>query len=226
MRNTATPQPRTLRPPFGTADRPVIARAIAEGQVMSYPTETSYALGGNALDPALVDTIFRLKGRPRDKAILLLVNGGRGLAGLARDISPAASHLMEAFWPGPLTLVFWAAPGLPLHLRERRGTVALRWSADPVAAELLRIGGAPLIGTSANRGGEAPARTMAEVLAVFGDAVTLALDGGETPGGPPSTLLDTTTRPFQVPREGVIPASALREALKKRFPEEAPKTKP
>jgi L-threonylcarbamoyladenylate synthase len=106
-------RPRVLRPPFSAEDRTAVSRALAEGRLMTYPTETSYALGGNALDERLVERVFALKGRARKKAILLLVDGSAGLGDFARDVAPAALRLMEAFWPGPLTLVFHAAPGCP-----------------------------------------------------------------------------------------------------------------
>ncbi len=222
IKDTRNVHPRILRQPFDAAGTAAAARALRDGEVMSYPTETSYALGGNALQRELVERVFRLKGRAPEKAILLLVDGSRGLAGFAREVPPAAAALMAAFWPGPLTMVFRAARGLPGHLCDEWGTVALRWCGHPAVAELLRIGGMPLIGTSANISGRPAARTSQEVLETFGEGVRLAVDGGETPGGPPSTLLDTTTRPFQLAREGVIPAQALRVALLDEFPGSAP----
>lgn len=213
---------RVLRPPFSPKEREVLGQALAAGRTMTYPTETSYALGGSALDAELVERVFRLKARAPDKALLLLVDGSRGLAGLAGEVVPAASRLMEACWPGPLTLVVPAAPTLPAHLRDARGTVALRWSAHPVVQELLQIGRGPLIGTSANLSGRPEARRLEEVLATFGDAVELAVDGGATPEGPLSTLLDTTTTPFKVLRAGALPSERLRAVLQGAFAEWAP----
>ncbi|MBI4084034.1 MAG: threonylcarbamoyl-AMP synthase [Candidatus Lambdaproteobacteria bacterium] len=221
---------RIVRPPLGPAERLALAAALHEGAVLAYPTETYYALGGNATDPEVVRAVFRLKGRPAGKALLLLIDGaadgGAGLGALARQVDPAARLLMARFWPGALSLVLWAAEGLPAHLRDDRGTVALRWSPHPLLAELLRIGGVPLIGTSANRSGEPPARDLSDVLAAFGAGtgagVTIALDGGTTAGGAPSTLLDATARPFRVLREGAIPAAALAAALAATHPDAAP----
>ena len=211
-----------MRAPLGAAEREAVARALAAGAVMAYPTETSYALGGNALDAALVANIFRLKGRGAAKALPVLIDGARGLESFADAPQPGALRLAERFWPGPLTLVVQAGQAIPLHLRDRRGTVALRWSPHPVVAELLAIGGVPLIGTSANAAGAGPSHFLEEVLAAFGAALTLAVDGGRTSGAPPSTLLDTTTRPFRLLREGEIARQALREALGRDFPEVAP----
>ena len=142
-----------LRPPFDAQARARIARALAGGAVMTYPTETAYALGGNALLPGVAEAVFRLKERPRDKALLLLIGGREELERLTRGVAPVAEALMSRFWPGPLTLVFHAAQGLAPHLADRRGTVALRWSSHPCTETLLRLGGAPLIGTSANPSG-------------------------------------------------------------------------
>ena len=189
---------------------------------MTYPTETSYALGGNALHAGLVEAIFRLKGRTEDKALPLLIAGAAQARELAEAIHPAAEALMAACWPGPLTLVLHAAPGLPAHVADARGTVALRHSPHESVAELLALGGAPLIGTSANRSGSPPACTAAQVLETFGDAVMLAVDGGEAGGGPPSTLLDTTALPFRILRHGAVAAEDLRRLLKRDFPQAAP----
>lgn len=209
-------RPRILRHPWPAAGagscEEAVRRALREGAVMTYPTETAYALGGNALSPALADAVFRLKGRPRDKALLLLIGGREDLERLTREVAPAAKLLMTRFWPGPLTLVFQAAPGLAPHLADRRGTVALRWSSHPCTEALLRLGGAPLIGTSANPSGGPNPLSLGAVLAAFPGGIELAVDGGPIAPGPPSTLLDTTTAPFRLLRRGVISQQALEEA--------------
>jgi len=204
---------RVLIPPFGPEARRVLARALAGGDLMTYPTETSYALGGNALDETLCARIRALKGRPAEKALLLLVAGAEAAERLARDLHPGARALMARFWPGPLTLVFRASPNLAPHLADERGTVALRASPHPVVRELLEIGGVPLIGTSANRSGEPPLLTAPGVLAAFGEAVALAIDGGAAPGGAPSTLLDTTVLPFRLLRAGALHKSRIQAVL-------------
>jgi L-threonylcarbamoyladenylate synthase len=205
-----------LRPPFDARARARVATALADGSVMAYPTETFYALGGNALHARLAEEIFRLKGREGGKALLLLVDGARDVHRLAVPSAPAET-LMAALWPGALTLVLPAAPSLPAHLRAAGGTVALRWSPHPVIAELLAIGGVPLIGTSANRSGAPPATTADAVSAAFPGAVSVLVDGGATAGGVPSTLLDTTTRPFTILRPGMVSAAAISQALAPRF---------
>jgi L-threonylcarbamoyladenylate synthase len=210
---TVPSRTRIVRAPLDDATTALLREALRDGAVMSYPTETIYALGGNALLPEVTQAVYALKGRPRDKALLLLVDGAAGLAGWVREVTPAAAHLMERFWPGPLTLVFAAGPNLPAHLADERGTVALRWSPHPVIAGLLRIGGVPLIGTSANRSGAPGAHVLAQVLAAFPEGIDVAVDGGRSGGAAPSTLVDTTVTPPQVLREGAIPRAALQAAL-------------
>ena len=230
MKAPAQPSNAILSFPFDEEGRRKAAEALAEGLVMSYPTETSYALGGNALAPALVEAVFGLKGRENAKALLLLIAGERQARELTGRIDPAAGALMKACWPGPLTLVLWAGAELPAHLRDERGTVALRHSPHPVVAELLRIGGAPLIGTSANHSGQSAAQSAGEVAAIFGEAVAVTIDdgvdriiGGRTAaGGAPSTVLDATKRPFRVLREGAVCNRILRDALVADFPGAAP----
>jgi len=208
--------------PLSAAARERVSRALAEGGVMAYPTETSYALGGNALHAGLVEAIYRLKGRERGKSLLVLVDGAAHLSPWVRDVPAAARLLMERFWPGPLTLVLWAGPALPAHLPDARGTVAVRWSPHPVVAELLRLGGTPLIGTSANRSGAPALHSAQAVLDAFPAEPLLAIDGGATAGGPPSTVLDATVWPFALVRAGAVPVAALRTALAAAHPGAGP----
>ncbi|MBI3991866.1 MAG: threonylcarbamoyl-AMP synthase [Candidatus Lambdaproteobacteria bacterium] len=213
--------PAVLRPPLDAAARSRLRQALASGEVMAYPTETFYALGGNALHPTLAARVLALKRRSGDKALLLLVTPAQ-VPRLATDIAPAARALMAACWPGPLTLVLRAADDAPPHLRDARGTVALRCSPHPLLGELLSLGGVPLIGTSANVSGDAPAASAAAVQQAFPAGIDLLLDGGPTAGGAPSTLLDTTVRPFAVLRRGALAVASLRRVLLPDFAADAP----
>lgn len=204
---------RVWSPPFDAEARGALARAIASGAVMTYPTETSYALGGNALDAGLCGRIAALKGRPGDKALLLLIGGEAQAERCAREMHPGARVLMERFWPGPLTLVVLASPNLPGHLVDSRGTVALRWSPHPALRDLLELGGVPLIGTSANRSGGPPLLQSKQVIETFGDTVEVAVDAGPAPGGLPSTLVDTTVLPFRILRLGALHKTHIQAAL-------------
>jgi len=204
---------RTLRHPWSPHEDSAIRTALLDGLVMTYPTETAYALGGNALLSGVAQAVYRLKGREADKALLLLIGGVGELPLLAREVSQSAQRLMTRFWPGPLTLVFHASNACPAHLPDARGTVALRWSPHPLLADLHRIAPVPLIGTSANRSGEPPLHRCAAVLETFPGGIALALDGGPTPGGAPSTLVDTTVDPPRILRQGVISEAEILAAL-------------
>ncbi|MFI5399965.1 MAG: L-threonylcarbamoyladenylate synthase [SAR324 cluster bacterium] len=211
-----------IAPPFTAHQRNAIRRALEHGRVMTYPTETSYALGGNALSAGLVDAIYRLKGRERCKRILLLVDGSGDLSPWVRDVPEAARVLMRILWPGPLTLVLRGGRDLPAHLADERGTVAVRWSPHPVVAELLAVGSVPLIGTSANRSGAPSLNDADSVLRTFRAAPLLAIDGGPARGGPPSTVLDATVSPFLIVREGALSRTRLRDALASSCPDAVP----
>jgi L-threonylcarbamoyladenylate synthase len=211
-----------IAPPFNADHRSTIRRALERGRVMTYPTETSYALGGNALSPGLVDAIYRLKGRERRKRILLLVDGSGDLSPWVRDVPDAARVLMRVLWPGPMTLVLRGGPDLPAHLTDERGAIAVRWSPHPVVAELLAVSRVPLIGTSANRSGAPSLHDADSVLRAFRTAPLLAIDGGPTRGGPPSTVLDATVSPFLIVREGALSRTRLREAVASCCPDAFP----
>jgi len=213
---------RIARFPLSPESRRAIAQAIGEGSVMTYPTETSYALGGNALEPGLCGRVQALKGRDVGKPLLLLVGSEEQAESLAPGIHPAARELMRRFWPGPLTLVFSASPNVPPHLATEQGTIALRWSPHPALAELIGMSGVPLIGTSANITGQPPLCTAEQVLAAFPGTIALAIDAGPAPGGPPSTLVDTTVVPFRILREGALPKPRIQATLVETFIETVP----
>lgn len=171
---------------------------------MAFPTETFYGLGANALDPAAVRRIFEVKGRPESKPLLLLVDSIEMAESLVKEVSAAARDLMAKHWPGPLTLIFRAIASLPDELTAGTGTVGIRVPRHPVAFELVRAAGLPITAPSANRSGEEPPATAADVQRVFGGKIELILDGGATTGGLPSTILDVTVTPPKLIRRGAL----------------------
>ncbi len=178
-------------------------RIIHQGGILAFPTESSYALGVSPWDARAVRRLWQIKGRPTGKPILVVIGERSQLDALAKSVPPAASLLMSAFWPGPMTIVFPAADRLPEELTAKTGTLAVRLTAHPLLAALLRQVG-PLTGTSANRSGHPPAQTAQEIQAGLGNDVDLILDGGPTPGTLPSTLVSTVGTP-RLLREGPIP---------------------
>jgi L-threonylcarbamoyladenylate synthase len=178
--------------------------ALARGEVIGFPTETFYGLGVDALDPSALERLRARKGRGAEKAISVLVTEAM-LEAVVAEVSPAARALMAAHWPGPLTLALPARPGLPEGL-VMEGCVAVRWSPHPVAQALLEGLGRPLTATSANPAGAPPPTTAAGVRAYF--AGCLVVDGGETPGGQPSTLARVRGDVVEVLRAGAVPLGA------------------
>lgn len=180
------------------------ARVLRAGGLVAFPTETFYGLGAHALDQAAVGRVFQAKGRPADKPLLVLVDSVEMVARVARDVPALARRLMDRYWPGPLTLVLAAHPGLPVALTAGTGTIGVRLSGHPVARALVTALGAAITAPSANPHGALSPRTADEVVASLGGRVDLVLDGGPTRGGPPSTLLDLTRTPAVVLRTGAI----------------------
>jgi L-threonylcarbamoyladenylate synthase len=190
---------RPAAPPLETA-----ARLLHAHGLVAFPTETFYGLGANALDEAAVARVFHAKGRPADKPLLVLVDSLKMVGRVARDVSPLGRRLMARYWPGALTLVLRAHADLPDALTAGTGTIGVRLSGHPVARALVSALGGPVTAPSANLHGAASPRTADEVIAGLGTRVDLVLDGGATPGGPASTLLDLTRTPPVVLRAGAV----------------------
>jgi L-threonylcarbamoyladenylate synthase len=182
---------------------------LRKGGIIVFPTETFYGLGGNALDTQALERIYLVKGRPANLPVLCLVDGTERVHDLVREVLPAPKALMEAFWPGPITLVLPARAHLPPALVGPTGGVGVRWSSHPLVRGLVALLDAPLVGTSANISGQAPPSRVREISLSVRRGVQVILDGGPTPGGAPSTVLDCTVRPPRIIREGAIPRETL-----------------
>jgi len=173
-------------------DAGAVARAaevLRRGGVVCYPTETYYGLGVDALDGGAVARLLAVKGRGADQAIAVIVPDLAAARRLWAEVPPRLEALARAHWPGPLTLVAPAAPGVPAPLRGPGGGVGARVSSHPWAHALARAFGGPLTATSANRAGAAPVTSCAAARAALGAEVDLYLDAGATPGGLPSTVV-------------------------------------
>jgi L-threonylcarbamoyladenylate synthase len=193
-------------------DPSAIATAVdvlKAGGIIVFPTETYYALGADAYQEAAVRRIFDIKQRPGNKPMILLIAGREALNRLVADIPPSADLLMKKFWPGPLTLVFNASPSLPPVLLGGTGKVAIRLPAHRLIRDLVVALDGPLTGTSLNLSGRPSISDPHEVYAFGREKVDLILDGGSTPGGAPSTLVDITLDPPRILREGRIPSREI-----------------
>ena len=186
--------------------------ALRRGDLAVLPTDTVYGIAADAFSPPAVDRLLAAKGRGRDMPVPVLVGAWRGLDGLAQHVTPTMRSLVEAFWPGPLTLIVRAAPSLAWDLGETRGTVAVRMPLHPVALAVLAETG-PLAVSSANRTGQPPAADAAEADRQLGTSVAVYLDAGSTGDAVPSTILDLTGDRPQLRRAGAVPVEELRELL-------------
>src|SRR3989449_4284500 len=187
---------------------------VRSSGVIAFPTETFYGLGVDPFNVPAVQRLYNLKGRsPQTSPILVLIRSRHELLALVSEIAPAAERLMQSCWPGPLTVVFRAAVAVPSVLTAGTGTIGVRLSAYPDVQRVLDVIGGPLTGTSANRTGQPPATTAAEVERAFGADIDLIVNGGPTLGGLPSTVLDTTVSPPRLIREGCVAQTVLRAVL-------------
>ncbi|GAA2206076.1 L-threonylcarbamoyladenylate synthase [Nonomuraea monospora] len=185
------------------------AAAVRRGDLVVLPTDTVYGIGADAFTPAAVQSLLDAKGRGRDMPPPVLVGTVRAATALVDDLGPYGQDLIDAFWPGPLTLVCKANRALSWDLGDTKGTVAVRMPLHPVALDLLKETG-PMAVSSANRSGAPAATTAEEAEEQLGDSVEVYLDGGKTTDHTPSTILDLTTAVPRMLRRGAIPVEKLR----------------
>lgn len=209
-------EPGRVRP-TGTEDEKASALeaatlAVRNGKLVVLPTDTVYGIGADAFDPAAVAGLLRAKGRGRSMPPPVLISAAVTADALARTIPAYARALIEAFWPGPLTLVLPQQLSLQWDLGDTRGTVALRMPDHEVARELLERTG-PLAVSSANRTGRPAATTAAEADAMLGEAVEVVLDAGTSPGEAASTIVDATGEQGRILRAGVLSVEELNAVL-------------
>jgi L-threonylcarbamoyladenylate synthase len=187
---------------------------LEAGGIIALPTDTVYGIACRLDAAGGVERLFAAKDRPPDKAIMVLVDDLDQVAGVV-DVTPAAQAL-GGLWPGGLTLVLPLRPGAPLPAALTAGTESLgvRIPDHPTPRFLARVVG-PIPTTSANRSGEPEARRAPDVVATLGDRVDLVLDGGPSPGGVPSTVVDCGAARPRILRAGAIPATTIADALDK-----------
>ena len=190
------------------------ARILRDGGLVALPTETVYGLGANALDAAAVGRIFAAKQRPAwDPIIIHIAGTDRGkamLEELVEEVPEAARRLMEAFWPGPLTLLLRRSAAVPDAVTAGRALVGVRMPAHPVALELIRLAGVPVAAPSANLFGHVSPTTAAHVLQDLDGRIDAVVDAGPTAHGVESTVLDPCRTPMAIYRPGAVTAEQIR----------------
>jgi len=188
-------------------------KILQKGGVIAFPTDTVYGLGADAFNAAAVERIYKIKNRPKNQQLPLLIAGAERLLTLAGPISEIAWFLARRFWPGGLTLVLPKKGSVTAHLAPGP-TIAVRVPDHPVCLAIIQRLGNPLIGTSANISGRPAALTAEEVGQQLGGQIDFIINGGKCPGGKESTVVDVTSEMLIVLRQGIIPSDEINKAYK------------
>ncbi len=186
--------------------------ALRRGDLVVMPTDTVYGLAADAFTPPAVDALLRAKMRGPDMPVGVLVGSWRALDGLVLTVPPAVRELVEAFWPGGLSLVVHQAPSLSWDLGDSRGTVMVRMPLHPVALEVIGQTG-PLAVSSANVSGSPPATSAAQAQEQLDEAVDVYLESGSCGDPVASTIVDATGPTPRLLRTGAISLDALRDVV-------------
>jgi L-threonylcarbamoyladenylate synthase len=183
--------------------------ALRRGGLVAFPTDTLYALGADALAADAIERVLLVKGRHRGKPLSILVPSVEAIVALGVSLGDGVRDLMQAFWPGPLTVVVKAPGRFPAALTAATGTIGLRIPGGVVAQSMLAAFGGPIIGTSANKAGGADPADAKTVQRALGGQIDLILDGGRVALGVPSTVIDCSVEPARLLREGAVPRATL-----------------
>jgi L-threonylcarbamoyladenylate synthase len=187
-------------------------QAVRNGGIVAMPTDTLYGLGVDPFRVDAVERVFQLKGRSTDKALPLIAADAGQVNDYLGALSPMAARLALRFWPGPLTLLIPATSSLAPQVSGGAGTVGVRVPAHRVARALCDACG-PLTATSANTSGEAPSADPDQIARMLGEGIDVLVDAGATPGGPPSTIVDTTGAEPVLVRAGAIAWDQIQACL-------------
>jgi L-threonylcarbamoyladenylate synthase len=189
------------------------ALIIKNGGVISFPTRYLYGLGADAFNADAVDRIFKIKQRPYNKPLLVLVDKQKDLTRLVRNVPSVATHIMERFWPGEVTIVFEAKDSLPENLTGGTDRIGVRMPEHPVALALTNSVKGPITATSANITGQDGCSRIQDLEPLIADKLDLILDAGPLKGGIGSTVIDVTVDPPKILREGAVSAKVILAAL-------------
>jgi L-threonylcarbamoyladenylate synthase len=198
---------------YSKSDLCTIVSVLKKDGLIVYPTETFYGLGANCFSTEAVKKIFTLKRRDRTKPLPVVISELSMLDSVVEDIPSAAEPFLRRYWPGPLTVIFPANPLLPEDLLGAAKSIGVRLPAHAELRELVSHAGFPITATSANISGEKELSNSKKVVDVFTGKVDCIVDGGNTKGGLPSTVIDFTLPAPRILREGVIPAAELQKRL-------------
>lgn len=189
------------------------AEVLRGGGLVAFPTETVYGLGANALDPEAVASIYAAKGRPAANPIIVHVADADRAKELVTDWPETADKLARRFWPGPITFVLPKAPSIPTIVTAGGNTVAVRVPSHPVARALLIAAEVPVAAPSANRSSQISPTQASHVLRGLNGRIDVLLDGGPSPGGIESTVIDLTVSPPRILRPGLVTLKAVEAVI-------------
>lgn len=180
------------------------AKAIHEGGLVAFPTETVYGIAANVLDRKAIDRLYRIKGRPKHKPFTIHIADLNIINRMGCDITKDAEALINRYWPGPLTII----------LKSERGQkIGFRMPANKVALELIRMAKVPVAAPSANLSGKVPPKNASDVLRQLDGRIDILLDAGPVEIGVESTVVDMTARPVKILREGAISRKEIMKAI-------------
>lgn len=188
-------------------------KLIAAGELVAFPTETVYGLGGDALDPEAAHKIYAAKGRPSDNPLIVHIAEYEDMYRVGRNIPPQAKLLADAFWPGPLTMIVEKSDNVPYATTGGMDTVAVRMPNHPVALALIRKSGCLIAAPSANTSGRPSPSKASHVAEDLSGKIAMIIDGGEVSIGIESTIIDLTEKTPMVLRPGYITPKMLSDVL-------------
>lgn len=189
------------------------AKILQQGGLVAFPTETVYGLGGNGLDADACRRIYAAKGRPSDNPLILHISSLEELAGIVKEVSPAAKKIIDAFWPGPITIIFPKAECVPYAATGGLETVAVRFPSHPTAQALIHAAGLPIAAPSANSSGKPSPTRASHVAHDLDGKIDMILDGGSVEWGLESTIVDPTGDVVTILRPGAITLEMLEKVV-------------
>jgi L-threonylcarbamoyladenylate synthase len=195
-----------------TPDRRLVRQAadrIREGKLAVFPTRALYGIGADIGNPEAVERVFRVKRRPPDQPVSILIPSPTRISDFAADIPEPAGRLMEAFWPGRVTIVLPAAPSVSAALTGNTGKIGIRLPGHPVAKALLEALSRPITATSANLSGHPGCSDISDLAPEVMEGAAVILDAGRLAGGAGSTVVDAAASPPVILREGGVPAAEV-----------------
>ena len=192
------------------------AQIIKQGGIVVFPTETVYGIGTSGLDEKAIDNLYKIKERPKNKPISLLVSDIQMIEDLAEDITDMEYKIIKNFFPGPLTIILKKKKTIPNNLTANQDTVGIRMPSNKIARELIKYAGVPIATPSANISGKPSATNIDSIVKDFGNKVDYYIDGGESDIGISSTIVKVCNNIPCILRKGTITEEQIYKAIKQK----------